>query len=260
MFKKILILGLSLCAMFSFVGCKNNTQTTYEKVKEKKEITFAMTGQYPPFNYIDESGQLVGFDIDIANAIADKMGVTAKPQTIAWDGIITGLTGKRFDMIIGSMAITKERLEKINFSSPYYYDGAQLFVMQDSSISDISQLTNAKVGVVTGTTFHSFLSENYPDMEILQFESDVDNLRALKQGRMDALVTGKFVGLSAPEKYGIDIKTTGSLLYSEEIGIGIRKEDTELLDAVNTALQDIVDDGTYEAISQKWFNTNILEK
>ncbi|ADZ85153.1 ABC transporter substrate-binding protein [Cellulosilyticum lentocellum] len=260
MLKKILLLGLSLCTMFSFVGCTNSTQTTYEKVKEKKELTFAMTGQYPPFNYIDESGELVGFDIDIANAIADKMGVTAKPETIAWEGIITGLTGKRFDMIIGSMAITEERLEKVSFSNPYYYDGAQLFVMQDSDIADINDLTNAKVGVVTGTTFHSYLSENYPNLEILQFESDVDNLRALKQGRMDALVTGKFVGLSAPSKYGINIKVAGTLLYFEEIGVAIRKEDAELLDAVNTALQDMIDDGTYEEISQKWFSTNILEK
>ena len=260
MFKKMLISLLSVCTMFSFVGCTNNAQTTYEKVKAKKELTFAMTGQYPPFNYINESGQLVGFDIDIANAIAAKMGVTAKPETIAWDGIITGLTGKRFDLIIGSMAITEERLEKVNFSNPYYYDGAQLFVMQDSKISDINELTDAKVGVVTGTTFHSFLSENYPDLEILQFESDVDNLRAHKQGRMDALVTGKFVGLSAPSKYDIDIRVAGPLLYAEEIGIAIRKEDTELLNAVNTALQDVIDDGTYETISKKWFNTNILEK
>lgn len=260
MFKKLLLCVVSTITVFSFVGCAGKTQTTYDKIQKNKELSFAMTGQYPPFNYINESGELTGFDIDIANAIAEKMGVTAKPETIAWDGIITALTGKRFDMIIGSMAITEARLEKVNFSDPYYYDGAQLFVMEDSSLPSIDELTDGKVGVVTGTTFHSFLSENYPNVEILQFESDVDNIRALTQGRMDALVTGKFVGLGAPDQYGIAIKPAGSLLYAEKIGIAIRKEDTDLLNAVNTALQEIIDDGTYEAISQKWFNTNILEK
>lgn len=260
MFKKIFygfILGVTTLALS---GCGNNTQTTYEKIQQKKELTFALTGQYPPFNYIDDNGELTGFDIDIANAIADKMGVTAKPETIAWDGIISALTGKRFDMIIGSMAITPTRLEEVNFSNPYYYDGAQLFAMEDSTLEGIDDLGEGSVGVVTGTTYHSFLSENYPSVEILQFESDVDNLRALKQGKMDALVTGKFVGLGAPSQYGVALKPVGSLLYAEEIGIAIRKEDTALLEAVNNALQEIIEDGTYDAISQKWFNTNILEK
>lgn len=253
-----LIIGITCISMFA--GCGQESKTTYEKIMDKKEMTFAMTGAYPPFNFIDENGELAGFDIDIANALAEKMGVKAKPITTAWDGIIGGLTGNRFDTIIGSMAITEERLKKVDFSDPYYYDGAQFFAKSGSGLKSIEDLKDGKVGVVTGTTFHDALKEMNNIKEILQFESDVDNFKSVEQGRIDGLVTGKFVGLQAPEKYGVAIEPVGSLLYSESIGIAIRKEDAELLEEINKALKEIQEDGTYEAISNKWFSINILKK
>lgn len=260
MFKRMITLLMLLIIALSITACGTSSKTTYEEITNKKEMTFAMTGQYPPFNFINEDGDLDGFDIDIANAIAEKMGVKAKPITTAWDGIVGGLTGKRFDMIIGSMAITEDRLKKVNFTEPYYYDGAQFFAKIGSDLNDIDDLDKGKVGVVTGTTFQKYLSENYENIEVLQFESDVDNMKAVEQDRIDGMVTGKFVGLQAPEKYGVQIEPVGKLLYAEDIAIAIRKEDEKLLEAVNKALKEIIEDGTYEEISNKWFGTNILEK
>lgn len=258
--QRIMVLVIALLMLLLAVGCQKKDQTTYEKILSEKEMTFAMTGAYPPFNFINEQGNLDGFDIEIANALAEQMGVKAVPITTAWDGIIGGLTSTRFDMIIGSMAITDERLKQVNFTNPYYYDGAQFFAPIDSDITSLESLEKGKVGVVTGTTFHDALKTMDNIEEILQFESDVDNIMALEQGRMDGLVTGKFVGLQAPEKYGVEIKPVGAMLYAEDIAIAVRKEDDELLKALNEALDTIIESGTYEEISNKWFGVNILEK
>ncbi|AOY75850.1 transporter substrate-binding domain-containing protein [Clostridium formicaceticum] len=235
------------------------TKDTLDEIKKRGALTFAMTGAYPPFNFIDEDGTLIGFDIDIANAIAEKIGVEAEPITVLWDGILAGLTSGRFDMIIGSMAITEERLEKVNFSNPYYYDGAQFFGREDLDADDLAEIENAAVGVVTGTTFQNFLVDMENVTDILQFESDVDNMRAVQQGRSDGLITGLLVGLHGIEKFDMPLIPVGNPLYIEEIGIAIRKEDGTLLEAVNAALQEMIDDGTYEEISLKWFGTNILD-
>jgi polar amino acid transport system substrate-binding protein len=252
----IVMLGFAL-----MVGCSggNGDQTTYQRILDDGEMTFAMTGAYPPFNFMDDDAKLAGFDIDIAHAIAEKLGVTAVPITTEWDGIVGGLTGNRFDMIIGSMAITDDRLEQVNFSDPYYYDGAQFFAPTGSGLESIDDLVDGRVGVVTGTTFHEELQGMENIDEILQFSSDVDNFMSIQQGRSDGLVTGIFVGLQAPKVYGVDIEPVGEMLYSEEIAIAIRKEDTQLLEAVNNALAEIIEDGTYEQISNKWFDVNLLE-
>lgn len=258
--KLISIMVVITLSMVIMAGCKKDENATFNKIMDKSELTYALTGAYPPFNFIDEDGNLTGFDVDIANAIAEEMGVKAKPITTAWDGIVGGLTGNRFDIILGSMAITEERLKKVNFSDPYYYDGAQFFAKTGSGLDSIADLDNGKVGVVTGTTFHDYLKEVDNIGEILQFESDVDNIKSVEQGRIDGLVTGKFVGLQAPEKYGVDIEPVGSLLYSEDVAIAIRKDDIKLLEEINKALKAIQDNGTYDEISNKWFGLNILEK
>lgn len=254
----VLVLLLALTAA---VGCSSGggDRSTYEQIQDKGEMTFAMTGAYPPFNFIDDNGDLAGFDIDIANAIAEKMGVEAKPITTEWDGIIGGLVGKRFDMIIGSMAITESRLEQVNFTDPYYYDGAQFFAPKGSGLNSVEDLVDGKVGVVTGTTFQDALEEMDNVAEILQFSSDVDNFMSVEQGRSDGLVTGIFVGLQAPKEYGVEIEPVGDMLYQEEIAIAIRKEDEALLEAANAALAEIIEDGTYAKLSEKWFGVNLLE-
>ncbi len=257
--KKIVLGAIFTLLLVTLIGCQSSDETTYAKIQDAGEMTFAMTGAYPPFNFIDEEGDLAGFDIDIANALANEMGVKAVPITTAWDGIIGGLTSNRFDMIIGSMAITESRLEEVNFTDPYYYDGAQFFVPSESDVTGLDDLEEGVVGVVTGTTFHDMLNEKDNITDIRQFESDVDNFMALEQGRMDGLVTGIFVGLQAPAKFGIQIKPAGEMLYAEEIGIAVRKEDEELLEKLNEALLTIIENGTYEEISIKWFGVNLLE-
>lgn len=256
--KSITLILLGILSIL-LVGCGSSKKSTYQKIQDSKEMTFAMTAAYPPFNFKDENGKLVGFDIDIANAIAEKMGVKAKPITAEWNGLIPGLKGNRFNMIIGSMAITDERLKEVAFSDPYYYDGAQFFAKKGSGLKSIEDLKDGKVGVVTGTTFHDELQKMKNIKEILKFESDVDNMKALEQGRSDGLVTAKWVGVFGADQFGLNIEPVGDFIYKETIGIAMKKDDKDLVEAVNNALKEMVEDGTYEKISNKWFKANLLK-
>lgn len=258
--KKHIFTALVLALVLVLAACGNDTtENAWEKIQEEGSFTFAMTGAYPPFNYISENGELIGFDIDIANALAQKMGVEAEPITTEWDGIIGGLNGGRFDLIIGSMAVTEERVKQVSFTDPYYYDGAQFFAQPGSGLGSIEDLEEGTVGVVTGTTFHDLLKDMDNVRDIMQFTSDVDNFMSVAQGRSDGLVTGIHVGLRAPLEYGVEVEPVGEMLYQEEIAIGVRQDEPELLDAVNRALQEIQEDGTYEEISEKWFGVNLLD-
>ncbi len=259
MAKKSLIVVCLLAVVFTITACGKKEQTAWEKVESEGKFTFACSGGYPPFNYIDEeTGNLIGFDVEIADALAEKMGVKAEGITTQWDGILGGLTGMRFDCIIGSMAITEARLEEVNFTDPYYYDGAQFFAPASLGLNSLGDLADGKVGVVTGTTFQEELAKYGNVTEVLQFESDIENFMAAADGRTDGLVTSRFVGLQAPEEY--DLVPVGGLLYTENIGIAVRKEDTEFLEQLNQALAAIIEDGTYEKISNEYFGRNILEK
>lgn len=251
--KKFLAVGLVLTVGFVFASCGSDDKSTLESVKESGELSFAMTGQYPPFNFSNDDGEIVGFDIDIANEVADRLGVKAKPITAEFDGILTGLMGENFDTVIGSMAITEEREKQVDFTRPYYYDDAQLFVRSDSNADNIHSFEDGEIGVVVGTTFESELLK-LDNISVKSYQGDVDNIRDLELERLDGLVTAKLVGLYNSSKDNIDMKPVGDPLYREEIAIAIRENDTDLLKAINDALEEMVDDGTYKTLSEKWFD------
>jgi len=113
---------------------------SWAKAKKRGVLSFAMSGGYPPFNYYNEKNELTGFDVEIAEAVCERLGVRYKPVTTAWDGIIEGLRAGRYDGVWGSMAITEERLEIVDFTDPYYVSGAQLVVREDSPITGAESL------------------------------------------------------------------------------------------------------------------------
>lgn len=256
--KRVLILGLVMSMVFILGACGKDS-STLDDIKESGELSFAMTGQYPPFNFSDAEGEIIGFDIDIANEIAERLEVDAKPITTEFDGILTGLMGGNFDTVIGSMAITPEREEQVSFSRPYYYDDAQLFVQSGSDVKDVDEFEDGNVGVVVGTTFENKLLE-MDNINVKSYQGDVDNIRDLEIGRLDGLITAKLVGLYSAAKDDIDMEPVGEPLYREEIGIAIRKDDDDLLKAINEALEDMVEDGTYKELSEKWFEYDMTDE
>lgn len=249
-----------LCALSATIlaGCSGSKSAdTLDEIKKRGEVTFAMSGGYPPFNSYDKEDKLVGFDVDIAAEVARRMGVTFKPVTTAWDGILEGLVGGRYDAILGSMAITEQRLERVDFSDPYYLDGSQLLVQKSASINSASDLKDATVAIANGTTFADDAKQISGIKEVKTFEDDNQTLQELRSGRVQGVITGYFVAVNAAKEFPNDFKLAGPRLREEKIAVAIRKHNPTFVEAVNKALSEMRADGTYARISEKWFGRDI---
>lgn len=243
------IFGIFLISIFA--GCVNKEQSISQNV-----FTFAAgSGEYPPFNF-RENGEIKGFDLDIGLALSEKMGVKANPVTNKWESIIPGLEAKKYDAIIGSMTITDARKQTVSFTKPYYRSGAAIFTMKNNTdIKSVSDLKGKIIGAIKQSTYEGY-AKNYSN-DVRGYTSDIDALNDLTTGRIDAVITDKFVGLPIVQKGTLDIKFV-TVMQAEEIGIAVRKDDTALLGKLNNALDAIIADGTYAKISNKWFGENIL--
>lgn len=227
-----------------------------QEIKSQGTISFAMSGQYPPFNFVDENNQLSGFDVEICSALAELIGVEPEPLSTAWDGIIAGLLTNRFDLICGSMAITDERLKSIDFTDPYYRSGAQLFVKKGSDLQSATDLKDKKIGVTLGTTYEEWVRTNLPGADVRTYKGVPDMLLEVMNNRIDGFISDRIVGAMAIDEKGVPIQMAGSLLYEERMGIALRQDNPQLKKALNDALTTIKDNGTYREISLKWLKVD----
>ncbi|REB07994.1 ABC transporter substrate-binding protein [Sporosarcina sp. BI001-red] len=228
----------------------------YELV-HKGKLTFAASGEYKPFNF-DEGGKLTGFDIEIGEAIADKLDLEPNPVTNPFQTILQGLVAKKYDAIIGSMAYTKKRAERASFTKPYYYSGGMIFVSKENTtIKSADDLKGKKIGVGAETTYEqpaSTLSDN-----LQYYSSDGVALKNLTVGdRLEAVITSDIVGYEAMDN-GFEIKEIGKPLWVEQPSIAVRKENDSLRQAIDDALVELIDEGTYKEISEKWFGRDLLD-
>ncbi|WP_404334956.1 transporter substrate-binding domain-containing protein [Planococcus rifietoensis] len=267
--KKFTTAGVILTAGMLLAACGSDDSTTGSEgssegaaggelnLLEEGQFTTASSGLYKPFSF-EEGGELKGFDIDIGNAIAEEMGLEPSPVTTPFETIIQGLNSNRFDAIIGSMSKTAERAEQVSFSDPYYYSGGAIFVREGTTdIQSVDDLADKKIGVVGQTTYDTVAQEHTDDIQY--YSSDVVALQDLEiEGRLDAVITADVVGFEAQNE-GLAVEMVGEPLWVEQPSIAVRKDDEELLAAVNEALDTIIENGTYEEISQKWFGRNLLD-
>lgn len=249
---------LGVCMIFLVLitaACGGNKDGTLETIKSKGVIQIAMEGAYPPYNYINESNQLEGFDVDIAQEIAKRLDVEAELLPIPWDSMIPALTGKKFDIIVSDMAITEERKKKVDFSNPYFTTGNQLFVPQDSAIKVPEDMKGKKIGVTISTTAAEMVTQLEADVKL--YKNDFLAFEDLINGRLDGVSTDQGVGAKIILERNYSLLAVDGLLNTEEAGITIRKEDTDLKEEINKIIAEMQNDGTYEEISNKWFGKDI---
>ncbi|MFZ7101381.1 MAG: ABC transporter substrate-binding protein [Peptococcaceae bacterium] len=255
----IVMLIFLLAAALVFAGCGQKTEDSLVRVKNAGEISFAMSGGYPPFNFYNDKNELVGFDVDVSTEVAKRLGVEFKPVTTEWSGIIEGLRSGAYDGILGSMAVTEDRKKVVDFSVPYYYSGAQLVVKKGSNFSDPEDLQGKTIGVVTGTTFEKDAQELGAG-EIKLYKDDNLTLMELNSGVVDAVITDRVVGVNAINAEKFDIELLGNPLRSEDIAVAIRQDDAALKEEVNQILQEMHEDGTLTDLSNKWLKADITKK
>lgn len=215
----------------------------------------ANSGAYPPFSYVDTKGNLVGFDVDIAEALAEKMGVKVNVQTSPWNGIIAALAGGRFDACICSMSITEERKRAVDFSDPYYSAGLSVWVQGGTDdVKSIDDFAGKKVGSTLGETGNQWAVENGDGKWSNQtFQGLPDMLNGLTTGRIDIMIADDVPVLVAMQENAPDIKMIDvGELPRWPAAISVQKNKPELLKALNKALKEIKADGTYQKIVDKW--------
>lgn len=230
---------------------------------EEGVLTFGSSGLYKPFNYEDLDGNETGFEVDLGNAIAIEMGLEPKPVfTQDFGALLEEVNSDRIDVIMGSLTITEERAEVVDFSDPYYTSGPLFYVHNDTNdIETFDDLEGKNVGVIANSVYEDTVLEYIPEENLATYQSDTVALQDLAAGtdRLDMVLTDKIVGLVQIDENNLDIKPIGDLIFKEEIGAAVRKGNQELLDEINKALEAVIEDGTYEEISNKWFGENILK-
>lgn len=227
-----------------------------DTIKADGSMRIAMTGAYPPFNFVDEQNMVVGFDPAIGKEIARRMGVEAEVITTAWDGIIGGLLANKYDAIVGSMSITEKRKEVVDFVGPYYSTMRAIFTMAGSEITSVSQLNSVKIGVTLGETHEQWAREQ--GYTVKTYKGLPELLLELENGRVDAIIGDSIAVILAAKASGRDIAQIQDLVTeSVGAGIAIRKGNPELHAAMQKALDELQADGTYMTIAKKWIGSDI---
>jgi len=224
------------------------------------KLKIGTEGAYPPFNLIDASGQVVGFDIDIAKALCAKMQAECEVVTSDWDGIIPALNAKKFDFLVASMSITEERMQAVDFTEPYYTNKLQFIAPKGSEFkTDKASLKGKVIGAQRATIAGTWLEDNLDDVvEIKLYDTQENAYLDLSSGRVDGVLADTFVNwewLKSDAGKGFEFK--GEPVFdNDKIGIAVRKGDP-LREKLNAALKEIVEDGTYKKINDKYFPFSI---
>ncbi len=227
----------------------------FEDIKKDGKIIIATEGQFAPFNYFQGS-KLTGFEIDVAEAVAAKMGVKVEWKALSFDALLAGLRQDRWDMVIASHGITEERAKAVTFADPHYCSGG-VIIAKDAGIKTAKDLNGKVVSVQTGTTYLDNVKKLAGVKEVKNFPQDTDARAALLTGRVDAWVTDRFVAKQALDANPNAGMKMGDFLFIERIASAVAKGNSSLAGEINKALAAIQADGTYATISKKWFGEDI---
>ena len=210
---------------------------------------------FVPFEMLDqESGKMVGFDIDILNAIGERAGFDIDLKTMDFNGIIPAVQTGSVDVAIAGITITEAREKIVDFTDPYYDSGLQILTSANNGdIEDIEGLEGKKIGTKIGSTSYDYLTANLGDSTITPYPGSADMYMALMSGSVDAVFyDAPNVGYFAKTKGNGRVKTVGPLYEGQQYGIAFT-EGSEWTDAANKALAEMKSDGSYAEIYQKWF-------
>jgi polar amino acid transport system substrate-binding protein len=224
-------------------------------------LKMGIEAAYPPFNNKDASGNVVGFDKDIGDALCAKMKVECTVVTSDWDGIIPALNAKKFDFLISSLSITDERKGAVDFTDPYYSNKLQFIAPKNVDFkTDKDSLKGKSIGTQRATLAGTWLEDNYgSDLNVKLYDTQENAYLDLTSGRVDAILADKYANYDwLKSDAGKNYEFKGDpVLESDKIGIAVRKGDNELRNKLNAALKEIVADGTYKKINDKYFPFSI---
>jgi polar amino acid transport system substrate-binding protein len=242
----LILAVLLICTAFFAASCTKQQGLT---IKEGV-LTVGSDCTWQPMEFI-EGDKIVGFDVDIAAEIADRLDLKLDYQNTGWDGLFPALIANKFDMAISSITITDDRKKEMDFSIPYFTTDQAVAAKTGSSIDSEAKLDGKIVGVQMGTT-GEIVARELEGFDVKTYDDIIMVFEDLRAGRIDAAVADSYLGLYFAEMDD-DFEVNLVLKTDEELGIAFAKDNQELVDAVNGALTSMMDDGTYDKIFAKWF-------
>ncbi len=259
-FKTLTAIVLASFMAFQMVGCGGSAdQTTDENASAEEsadvensedKLVWATNAEFEPYEYRD-GGEIVGIDAEIADEIASRLGLEAEVADMNFDSIIPAVTSGKADIGIAGMTVTEDRLQNVNFSTPYINAGQAIIVPEDSDITGEDDLVGLTIGVQLGTTGDLYVTDNIADTTVERYTKGFEAVQALLQGKIDAVVIDGEPA-KAFVKLNEGIKMCDDYLTVEEYAIAVSKDNEELLDQINSALADMEEDGTLTAIFDKY--------
>ncbi|PKK96443.1 MAG: amino acid ABC transporter substrate-binding protein [Tenericutes bacterium HGW-Tenericutes-3] len=259
--KKLLVLSIMVLSLFTVIGCNQGVINSWERLEDRGYMIVGLDDTFAPMGFRDNSGNLVGFDVDLAKEVGERLGVEVRFQPIDWDSKVLELNSGTIDMIWNGLTITESRLEEMLFSIPYIANTQMIMVASDSSINLISDLTGKKLGVQISSAAEESVNANAIVSslgELIKYDQYNQALLELKNGTIDAVVIDEIMGRYIISQSEGDYKVASENFAEETYGVGFRLESDSIRDKINEILNDMIEDGTASEISIKWFDEDIF--
>ncbi len=246
--KKFLVMLLTVLVVFSVFS------QTLVQIQKRGKLIVGTEPTFPPFEFVDEKNQIIGFDIDIAQELAKRLNVKLEIVSLPFDSLIPALQQGKIDLIIAGMTITEERSKVVDFSKPYFNANQAIVVRKASGFlpKTFEDLVGKKVAVQLGTTGDLVVSE-ISGINVVRFQKFTDAFLELQNGRVDAVVLDEAPAKSYVNKFSKILTLSTVIDTGETYGIAVRKGNKELLNFVNQTLDILKSNKTYDKLLSKWF-------
>lgn len=240
--KKVLAIVLALTMLCIFAGCG---------AKEDNVLTMGTNAAFPPYEFVDDDGNIVGIDAEIAAAIAEKLDMELEIKDMEFDSLITACAGGSVDVVLAGMTVTDERKESVNFSDSYATGIQVIIVKEGSDIASADDLEGKTIGVQSGTTGDIYCTDDYGQENVKQYNNGALAVAALQNDQVDCVIID-----NEPAKNFVaaneGLKILDTEYVTEDYAIAVAKENTELLDSINAAMAELKADGTINKIINKY--------
>lgn len=270
---RLSVLGAAAALTLALAGCSDGADspdagdasgsagpTTLQEIQDAGVLTVGTEGTYRPFSFHEDgSGDLTGYDVEVIDAVADRMGVEAEFEETQWDAIFAGLEAGRFDVIANQVTMTDERKEAYDFSEPYTVSSGVIVTRSDNEdISSFEDLDGKTTAQSLTSNWNTLATESGANVEPV--EGWAQSVTLLEQGRVDATINDELTYLDYQKTNGNEgIKIAATTEENSMSAVAVRKGSTELVDAIDTALDELRADGTLAEISQKYFGSDVSE-
>ena len=229
----------------------SETETAELSTVEPGKLIMSTNAAFPPYEMTTDSGEFEGIDIETAQAIADKLGLELQIDDMDFDAALLSVQQGKADMVMAGVTVTDERQNVMDFTDSYATGIQSIIVKEDSDIASVDDLAGKKIGTQRGTTGYLYCSDDFGDENVVAYDNGLTAVQMLNNGQVDCVVID-----NAPAKEFIaanpGLKLLDTAYVEESYAIGVGKGNTELKDAINTALEELKADGTLQAIVDKY--------